>query len=80
LSLHLATGEAFSPQKRTSSTSKHEISEKFFFLLWAIFALLDPDLNSEYGSALTDLIESGSKLDRIRNIVEYVFNALVEPA
>jgi hypothetical protein len=29
-----ATGEAFSPQKRTSSTSKHEIS---------LLALLDPD-------------------------------------
>jgi hypothetical protein len=30
------TKEAFSSQKRTSSTSKHEI-------LWIIFALLDPD-------------------------------------
>jgi hypothetical protein len=40
-SLHLsktdaqATGEAFSPQKITSSTSKHEISY-FFLLLWVI--------------------------------------------
>jgi hypothetical protein len=34
--------EAFSPQKRTSSTSKHEIST-FFLLLRVIFALLDPD-------------------------------------
>jgi hypothetical protein len=37
-----ATGKSFSPQKRTSSTSKHEI---FYFILflWIIFALLDPD-------------------------------------
>ncbi len=40
-----ATEEAFSPQKRTSSTSKHEIS-KFFLLFWAIFPLLDPDTDS----------------------------------
>jgi hypothetical protein len=37
-----AKGEAFSPQKRTSSTSKHENSLLFIFL-WVIFALLDPD-------------------------------------
>jgi hypothetical protein len=37
-----AIGEAFSPQKRTSSTSKHENSVLFLFL-WVIFALLDPD-------------------------------------
>ncbi len=36
------TEEAFSSQKRTSSTSKHEIS-KFFLLLWVIFGLLDPN-------------------------------------
>ncbi len=35
------TKEAFSSQKRTSSTAKHEIS--YFLLLWVIFALLDPD-------------------------------------
>ncbi len=49
--------EAFSPQKRTSSTSKHEISY-FFIFLWVIFALLDPDPDSESGS--TDLTKSGS--------------------
>jgi hypothetical protein len=38
-----ATEEAFSPQKRTSSTSKHEISCNFFLILWVTFALLDPD-------------------------------------
>jgi hypothetical protein len=34
----------------------------FFLLLWVIFALLDPDPDSEYGSGTgsTDLIESGS--------------------
>jgi hypothetical protein len=37
-----ATEEAFSPQKRTSSTSKQEISNCFLFL-GVIFALLDPD-------------------------------------
>jgi hypothetical protein len=42
--------KAFSPQKRTSNTSKHEISN-FFLLLYVIFALLDPDPDSEYGSA-----------------------------
>jgi len=31
-----ATGEAFSPQKRTPSPSKHEISILFLFL-WVIF-------------------------------------------
>jgi hypothetical protein len=40
-----ATGEAFSPQKRTSSASKNEIYYLFsiFVTLWVIFALLDPD-------------------------------------
>ncbi len=37
-----ATEEAFSPQKWTSSTSKHEIF-KFFLLFGVIFAILDPD-------------------------------------
>jgi hypothetical protein len=37
-----ATGEAFSPQQTTSSTSKHENSVLFLFL-WVVFALLDPD-------------------------------------
>jgi hypothetical protein len=40
-----ATEEAFSPQKRTSNTSKHGISE-FFLFLWVIFALLDPESQS----------------------------------
>jgi hypothetical protein len=53
-----ATGEAISLQKTTSSTSIHEISS-FFLFLWAIFALLVADPDSEFGS--TDLIESGPK-------------------
>jgi hypothetical protein len=40
-----------------SNTSKHELLI-FFLLLWVIFALLDPDPDSESGS--TDPIESGS--------------------
>jgi hypothetical protein len=40
-----ATGKAFSPQKRTSSTSKDKISSLFQFLL-VFFALLDPDPDS----------------------------------
>ncbi len=37
-----AAWEAFSPQKRTSSTSKHEISSNFFLFLWVIFLLFLP--------------------------------------
>ncbi len=50
------TKEAFNSQKRTSRTSKHEISE-FFLLLRVIFALLGSDPDSEYGSGSTDPIE-----------------------
>jgi hypothetical protein len=57
-----ATGEAFSPQNRTYSTSKNEI---YFLCLWVIFALLGPDpvceSGSEYGSR--DPIESRSNPD-----------------
>ncbi len=53
-----ATGEAFSPQKITSSTSKHEISSLFLFL-WAIFAFHNPDLAGQN--------QCGSIRIRIRN-------------
>ncbi len=53
------TKKAFSSQKRTSSNSNHEITY-FSLLLLVIFALLDPDPDSEYGSGSTDLIEFGS--------------------
>ncbi len=35
----------------------------FIIFLWVIFALLDPDPDSEYGSGSSDLIESGSNPD-----------------
>ncbi len=35
----------------------------FVLFLWVIFALLDPDPDSEYGSGSTDLIEFGSNPD-----------------
>ncbi len=44
-----ATGEAFSSQKRTYRTTKHEISSLLF--VGVIFALLDPDPHFPGGSA-----------------------------
>ncbi len=35
----------------------------FLLHLWVIFALMDPDPDSEYGSGSTVLIESGSNTD-----------------
>ncbi len=55
-----ATEEAFSPQKRKSSTSKHETSYSFLFL-GVIFALLDPDPDPESGYGSTELKEFGSE-------------------
>jgi hypothetical protein len=52
--------EALSSQKRTSSTQNIKFLN-FFLLLWFIFALLDPDPDSEHGSGSTDQIESGSE-------------------
>jgi hypothetical protein len=43
------TEEAFNPKKRTSSSSKHEISLLFLFF-WVIFALPGPDPDSGSGS------------------------------
>jgi hypothetical protein len=54
-----ATGEAFSSQKRTSST----YLLTFVLFLWVIFALLDPDPDCESGSRSRDLIESRSNPD-----------------
>jgi hypothetical protein len=44
-----ATGEAFSPQNITSTTSKLEIYyfDNCFLFFWPIFALLDPDPDCE---------------------------------
>jgi hypothetical protein len=44
---------------RPSNTSKHE----FVLLLWVIFALLDPDPYSNYGSGSNGPIEYGSNTD-----------------
>jgi hypothetical protein len=61
--------EAYSPQKRTSSTSKHD----FFSFLWFFFALLDPDLDShsQFGSGSTFqiLTLSGSNLPKAMQIL-----------
>jgi hypothetical protein len=56
------TEEAFSSQKRPSSTSKHELL-KNFLLLWVIFALLDPDPDPDSESGSTVPIEFGSNPD-----------------
>ncbi len=42
-----ATGETYSPQKKTSSTVKNEIYSNFFLCLLVIFALLDLDMYPE---------------------------------
>jgi len=57
----LATGEAFSPQKRTACTS-NMIFINFFLFLWVIFSWIRiPQPRSGYGS--THLMESGSNPD-----------------
>jgi hypothetical protein len=53
------TGEAFSPQKRKFSTSKHGIYYCFLFF-WVIFALLDLDPQFRSGLGSRDPIESDS--------------------
>jgi hypothetical protein len=47
--------------KRGHPTLQNMNLKKKILLLWVIFALLDPDLDSETGS--TDPIESGSNPD-----------------
>jgi hypothetical protein len=56
--------------KRSLQLSKENIQHfknmkfiNFFLLMWVIFALLDPDPDSECGSGSTDLIESRSNPD-----------------
>ncbi len=53
------TEEAFSSQKRTFSTSKHEIS--FFFYFCSIFAILDPDPDMDLLTLLNPVLGSGSE-------------------
>ncbi len=59
--------EAFIPQKRTSSSSKHEIS-KFFIFFGPFFALLDPDPDSESDPEKDPLTWMNPDSVRIRNI------------
>ncbi len=63
-----ATEEAFSLQKRTSSTSKPEMSKKIFYFCGSFLLswIRIPDPGSGYGS--TDLIESGYVTDHKQNI------------
>jgi hypothetical protein len=76
-----ATEEAFSPQKRTSSNSKHKKNINFFLLLWVIDALLDPDPDSESGYRSSDLIKYGSNPDpdtgseKLQKIIKSGLNA-----
>jgi hypothetical protein len=49
--------------KRGHPTLQNMNFYKFFLLLWVIFALLDPDLDSESGSGSTGPIEYGSNPD-----------------
>ncbi len=63
-----ATGEAFSPQKRTSRNWNMKILD-FFLFLWFIFALLNPDpcgFGSGYGSGFGTL-HPGSYFRELRN-------------
>ncbi len=53
-----AAGEAFSPQKRTSSPPKMKFIH-FFLFMWVIFVLLDPDLDCESRSGSTTLAIAG---------------------
>jgi hypothetical protein len=53
-----ATEETFSPQKRTSSTLKHEILHCFLFSCFS-FALLDPDQVSDKNFNLFEEILDG---------------------
>ncbi len=69
--------------KRGHPTLQNMNFSKKFLLLWVIFALLDTDPDSEYGSGSTDPIESGSNPDPIRirirnpaiNSIQYGANA-----
>jgi hypothetical protein len=49
--------------KRGHPTLQNMNFYTFFLLLWVIFALLDPDPDSEYGSGSTGPIEYGSNPD-----------------
>jgi hypothetical protein len=50
--------------KREHPALKNMKFLNFFLLLWDIFALLDRDPDTEYGSGSTDLIKPGSKTNQ----------------
>jgi hypothetical protein len=52
-----ATEEASSPSKRTSSTAKHKFFHFFLLFLWVFYACLDPDTDSDPGTAFKDFNE-----------------------
>ncbi len=56
------------PKKPSALKKEHPALQvmkflSFFLLLWVIFALLNPDQDSESGSGSTALIETGSDPD-----------------
>jgi hypothetical protein len=61
------TEEAFIPQKRTSSTLKHEIS-LLFSILWATSALLDPDpsYQNQCGSMRFRIHNTGTNIPKFK--------------
>jgi hypothetical protein len=68
--------ERSSAPKREHPALQNKKFLNFFLCLWSVFALLDPDLDSEAVSRSTDLIESGSKsetLDFTKLYIEKVF-------
>ncbi len=67
-----ATGEAFSPQKRTSSSKHRNFSFLFF---WVIFALLNPDADPDPAC----LKQCGSKRIRIHNNQWLTIKLLILP-
>jgi hypothetical protein len=68
-------------QKKPSALKREHPALKTynFFLSWVIFALLDPNPDSEYGSGSTDVIESGSGtlLVSVSNLMSFAFFVLI---
>jgi hypothetical protein len=64
-----ATGEASSPQKRTSSTSKQNFSP--FCIKWANFAYLDPDPADQI-NGLSEYSESTTLKKKYEKITHYI--------
>ncbi len=71
-----ATGEAFSTQKRKSSTSKLKISSRFSIYVGE-FCPLDRDLHSNEDPDLADQNQRGSMRIRIRNTGGAEFKVII---